>query len=122
MKIGWRLLHKRRHVENAKLLAGNDHVFEIFASEDMDNISLGVFFGVSLSTMYKKYHRTYRIALFCRNLDFSSSLKRSNTFPRNTTPPLVPRLHEYHGQDYNENTLNEDSLFSEIHRASTVRG
>ena len=43
MKIGWRLLHKRRHFENAKLLAGNDHVFDIFASEDMDNISPCIF-------------------------------------------------------------------------------
>ncbi|CAB4002654.1 ras and EF-hand domain-containing -like isoform X1, partial [Paramuricea clavata] len=51
------------------------------------------------------------------NPEFSSSLKCSNTFPRNATPPLVSRLPE--GTDYNDNTFNEDSLFSEIHRAST---
>ncbi len=60
------------------------------------------------------------IHFFCRNREMLSGLKRSNTFPRNATPPLVSRRPEYHGSDYNDNTLNEDSLFSEIHRASTV--
>ena len=32
-------LTKRRHFENAKLLAGNDHVIDNFASKDMENIS-----------------------------------------------------------------------------------
>ncbi|XP_028414868.1 ras and EF-hand domain-containing protein-like isoform X2 [Dendronephthya gigantea] len=54
------------------------------------------------------------------NHGLSSSL-RSNTFPRSksATPPLGSRHAEYHGADFNDNTFNEDSLFSEIHRAST---
>ena len=38
-KIGSPLLAERRHFEN-KFLAGNDHVIDIFTSEDTENISL----------------------------------------------------------------------------------
>ena len=38
MRIGLRLINKRRHFEN-RFLAGNDHVIDIVTSEDMKNIS-----------------------------------------------------------------------------------
>ncbi len=44
MKIGSRLLQK------SPLLAGNDHVIDIFTSEDMENISLCIF-SILLSTI-----------------------------------------------------------------------
>ncbi len=37
-----------------KLSAGNDHVIDIFTSEDMENISLCIF-SILLSTIYNKY-------------------------------------------------------------------
>ena len=43
MKIGSRRISrscKCRHFENTQLLAGNDHVIDMFTSEDMENISL----------------------------------------------------------------------------------
>ena len=49
---------------------------------------------------------------FCRNLGLSPR-KRSITLPR-----IV--LNKYHSLDYNDNTLNEDLLFPEVHRDSTV--
>ena len=44
MKIGSLLL------QNTKLLAGNDHVIDIFTSEDMENILLYIF-SILLSTI-----------------------------------------------------------------------
>ena len=38
-----RCSYKHRLFENTKLLAGNDHVIDIFTSEDMENISHCVF-------------------------------------------------------------------------------
>ena len=43
MKIGSRLLQKSIAILKTKLLAGNDHVIDIFTSEDMENISLCIF-------------------------------------------------------------------------------
>ena len=34
---------KHRHFENTKLLAGNDHVIDIFNAKDMQNISVFIF-------------------------------------------------------------------------------
>ena len=42
--------YKHRHFENTKLLAGNDHVIDIFTSEDMENI-LRCIFSILLSTI-----------------------------------------------------------------------
>ena len=45
-------LNKRQYlfVENTKLLVGNDHVIDVFTSEDIENISLRVF-SILLSTI-----------------------------------------------------------------------
>ena len=37
-ELGRLCSYKHRHFENTKLLAGNDHVIDIFTSEDMENI------------------------------------------------------------------------------------
>ncbi len=37
-KIWFAALYKRRHFENTNLLAGNNHVIDVFTSEDMGNI------------------------------------------------------------------------------------
>ena len=50
MKIGSRLLHAKVAILKTKLLAGNDHVIDIFTSEDMENISLCIF-SILLSTI-----------------------------------------------------------------------
>ena len=38
-----RCSYKHRHFENTKLLAGNDHVIDIFTRKDMENILLCIF-------------------------------------------------------------------------------
>ena len=38
-----RCSYKRRHFENTKLLAENDHVIDIFTRKDMENILLCIF-------------------------------------------------------------------------------
>ena len=45
-----RCSYKRRHFENTKLLAGNDHMIDIFTDEDMENILLYIF-SILLSTI-----------------------------------------------------------------------
>ncbi len=50
-----------------KLLAGNDHVIDIFTSEDVENISLCIF-SILLSTIYNKIkYLSPREALFIIN-------------------------------------------------------
>ena len=52
-KQRWKLVrcsYKHRYFENTKLLAGNDHVIDIFTSEDMENI-LQCIFSMLLSTI-----------------------------------------------------------------------
>ena len=45
-----RCTYKHRHFENKKLLAGNDHVIDIFANGDVENIPLCIF-SISLSAI-----------------------------------------------------------------------
>ena len=83
-KVKFRCSYKHRHFENTKLLAGNDHVIDIFTSEDMENILLCIF-SILLSTSEMNITGTLpqagNLKLFVPSLSTQSSTRpKQNIF------------------------------------------